>query len=189
MRFGLSAIFYAVVASMAVAQEEGPANLPPCAIAAFMVAYESSACETHDARCVCSNQAAVQQVMSSIRAACQSADLAKTVTLANAWCGIPNVFGSASSNSTTNATITASPLFNTSGTSLPSLIIDTSSLAFTPPAASNTASDARSSSNAAPTSLVAPGAGDKSVATNNYGLSLAGLAVAIGGMAVVFAEL
>lgn len=154
-----------------IARAQDLGGLPACAKPALLAAFQASGCKATDAECLCSNPNLLTSLQSYIKGACSPADQAAVVAFGETYCGkqgtttpFPgDIPPPTSSPALPNAMSTAT----STGTSYQK------SLTY-----STTAISTMTSMSMTPTGGAA-----------ETGLSAAALAVAVGGMGWLFAEL
>ncbi|KAK3075106.1 hypothetical protein LTR53_001860 [Teratosphaeriaceae sp. CCFEE 6253] len=189
-----------------------PTALPQCAQTAFLGALPASGCQASDVQCICSNHEFLAAVQSAVQTACTPADQAAVAGFAQNYCGTSGASLAASPSASSSAEPTGSSTIVVVGSStagvltvasLPasvtapatmttpsgSLSVDTTALTTSATTISATITHSATthmstaSASSMPTSAVGGAAGSM------VGARLAGLAVVMGLMGAVFAEL
>lgn len=171
--------------TIAKAQDLG--GLPACAKPAILAAFQASGCKATDAACLCSNPNLVTSLAGYVQKACSPADQAAVIAFGETYCGSPS---SSTAASTTTATEPSDiPFPGYSITTAPGLLTTDSSRL--PAGVSTSVNYSRTmtygtTSTAKPTNGTHTGGAAAAMGT---GLSAAALAVAVGALSWVFAEL
>ena len=177
--------------TIAKAQDLG--GLPSCAKPAILAAFQASGCKATDADCLCSNPNLVTSLATYVQKACSPADQAAVVAFGETYCGSSSSeAGSSTAASTTTATtqpsdiplpgftITTAPGPLTTDSSYPPHAGVSTSLSYSRTMTYSTTATSK------PTNGTQTGGAATALET---GLSAAALAIAVGAMGWVFAEL
>ena len=159
----LALLILTVVPGMkTIAKAQTLSGLPSCARPALLAAFQASGCKATDATCLCSSPKLFASLQSAIENACNAADQAAVVAFGETYCGI-------------RSTMTGMPMPTTTPVLPHEIPTGTASASYHKTMTYSTTATATSTS-------ATGGAAET-------GLSLAALAVAVGGMGWLFAEL
>lgn len=158
-----------------IAKAQDLAGLPDCAKPALLAAFQASGCKASDANCLCSNPNLLTSLQSYIKDACDPADQAAVIAFGETYCGVASTAMESSSMSMTGMPMSSSTSTSRKPTSPHVIPTGSSSMSYHKSmtySTTATATTTNSTGSAAET-----------------GLSAAALAVAVGGIGWLFAEL
>jgi hypothetical protein len=152
-----------------IARAQDLGDLPACAKPALLAAFQASGCKATDAECLCSNPNLLTNLQSYIQGACSPADQAAVIAFGERYCG-------------KQGTTTPVPSDIPAATSSPVLPNAMST-------ATSTSTSYQKSMTYSTTATMTSMSMTPTGGAAETGLSAAALAVAVGGMGWLFAEL